>query len=74
MAASFAMTGNMDGTEDAGALRDLLTDHRGEVQPATAVHFDQVLEHWDGREITADEVRHALTALRRELGLLDRQH
>lgn len=71
MAASFAMTGNMDGSEDAGALRDLLTDHRGEVQPATAMHFDQVLENWDGREITAAEVRHALMALRREIGLPD---
>ena len=71
MAASSGMTGNMEGTDDAGALRDLLTDHRGEVQPATAVLFDQVLEHWDGREITADEVRHALAALRRELGLPD---
>ena len=63
------MTANRDGSEDAGALRDLLTDHRGEVPPATAVMFDQVLEDWDGREITAQEVRGALAALRRELGL-----
>ena len=63
------MTGNMDGTDDAGALRDLLTDHRGEVEPVTAMHCDEVLEHWDGRKITADEVHETLAALRRELDM-----
>lgn len=62
------MTGDMDGSDDAGALRDLLTDRRGEVHPATAAHYDQILEHWDGREVTADEVHQALAALQRELG------
>lgn len=69
MARFHAMTANTDGHEDASTLRDLLTDHRGLVQPATAVMFDQVLEDWDGREITAQEVRSALAALRSELGL-----
>ena len=69
MAASVAMTGDLDGTDDATALRDLLTDHRGEVEPVTALHGDEVLERWDGQEITADEVRQTLVAVRRELGL-----
>ena len=68
MAASVAMSGNLNGADDAGALRDLLTDHRGEVEPVTALHCDEVLERWDGRDITADEVRQTLAALRRELG------
>jgi hypothetical protein len=63
------MTGQIDGSDDAGALRDLLTDHRGEVEPVLAQHYDEVLEGWDGRGITADEVRRNLVMLRRQLGL-----